>query len=73
MTHDRELHVGRADLGSILVDILDPFVVLCQSVRRNTNEFDVSLSEVFRAPGDFTELGRAHWGEVSRVREQNGL
>jgi len=70
--NDRELHVSRASLGSILVDIFDPFVVFFQSVCGNTDEFDVALSEVFRAPGDFTELSGAHWGEVTGVREQNG-
>jgi hypothetical protein len=72
-THNRELHIGRAYLGSILVDILDPFVVALQSIRGNADDFDVSLCEVFCAPSDFSELGRAHRGEVTGVGEQDGL
>jgi hypothetical protein len=66
-THDRELDVSRANLGSIVVDILDPVVVALQPVSRNTDDFDVSLCEVFCAPSDFPELGRAHRSEVTGV------
>jgi hypothetical protein len=44
--HDWELYVSRACLGSIFIDVLDPFVMTLQSIRGNADDFDVSLCEV---------------------------
>lgn len=73
ITYDRELHIRRASLGSVLVDVLDPLVVACQAVGGNSDHFGVSLSEVGGSPRNFTKLGGAHWGKIAGVREQDRL
>ena len=73
-THDGELHIRRArGLAAVLVDVLDPVVVLLQVVRGDANDLYVALLEVLRAARHLAELGRAHGREVARVGEENGL
>jgi len=65
---------GIIDFGfTVFVDILDPFVVVVQFVRADTDDLYVPLFPVtsFGASGDFTELGSAYGSEVSRVRKKH--
>lgn len=50
-THDRELDVGWAVLGTPVVDVLDPLLVVAQAVRRDTDEFHIALLEIRRPTG----------------------
>lgn len=71
--YNRELDIGRAVLGAVLVDIHDPFVVILEIVGRNTDDLDIALCKVVCATGDLAELSGADRGEVSGVRKEDGL
>lgn len=54
IAHDGELDVRRPDvLCPIIVDILEPFMVIVQFVRRKSDHFHVTLRKVGRATSDF--------------------
>ena len=72
-THDGVLDIGRSNLGTERVNVLDPFMVLLEAISGDTNDLDVSLLEVFSTSGDLTELSSADGGKVSRVREEDRL
>jgi hypothetical protein len=63
-SYDRELDIGWCCLGSKLVNILNPCVVFIDVVRRQADDFDTSLSKVWRTTSDFTEFGGADRGEI---------
>ena len=71
--HNRELDIGGAVLGAVLVDIQDPLVVILEIVGRNTDDLDVALCKVVCATSDLAELGGADRGEVSGMREEDDL
>jgi len=68
---DRELDVGRADLGTEFVDVLDPFVVILKTVGRDTDDLHVALGKVVGTAGNFSEFSGADWREITRVGEQD--
>jgi hypothetical protein len=72
-THDGKLHIGRAKLGSVLVDILYPLVMLLESICGYSNNLYIPFREIIRATSDLPELGCADRGKVARMREENGL
>lgn len=72
-TYDGELHVSWADLSSVRFDVLDPALVFFETIGRNTDNLDVSGREICGTASDFTELGCANRGEVSRMGEEDGL
>jgi len=47
--------------------------MLVKAIGRDSDDFDISLFEIFGTTGDLTEFGGANGGEVSRVREENDL
>lgn len=70
-THDRELDIGGPSLGSKLIDVHDPFVVVLEAVGGDSDDFDVARGKVFGSACNLAELGRADGREVARVREQD--
>lgn len=64
-----KLDVRRSNLGAIGVDVLDPFVVVVEIICRNTNDLDVALCKIRCAASNLTQLGGAHGGKISRMRE----
>jgi hypothetical protein len=71
--HNRELDISGAVLGAVLVDIHNPFVVILEIIGRNTDDLDIALCKVVCATSDLAELGGADRGEVSGMREEDGL
>ncbi|KAH3668959.1 hypothetical protein OGAPHI_002714 [Ogataea philodendri] len=69
VTNDR---VGeRLVVQSNLLDVLDPGVVLVNTLGRQTNQLDVSSVELWLQLGESTQLGGANWSEVGWVGEKN--
>jgi hypothetical protein len=62
--------VGRGALG--LLDVLRPPLVVVDRIDAQADDLAVALGELRLQPGHVAELGRAHGGEVLRVREQDG-
>ena len=73
MDYNRELDIGGAVLGTELVDVLDPLVVIVETVGRNTDDLDVTLCKVGSTASDLAELSSANRGEISGMREEDGL
>ena len=74
MTDDRELDVGRSkELGTIFIDVINPFVMVIQCISRDTNDLYATLLKVRDASGDLSELSGADRSEVRGVREQDAL
>lgn len=46
-------------------------MVRFDSVSRQTDQLDATLSELRLKLGESTELSSAHWGVILRVREEN--
>jgi hypothetical protein len=64
-THDGVLDACWAgDLFAERLDILDPSLVLLETVGRETDELHTTSSKVVWAASDFAELGGANWGKV---------
>jgi len=72
-SYDWEFDLRGCNLGSILIDVLDPFLMLVKAIGRDSDDFDVALFEIFGATGNLTELGGADGGEISGMGEENGL
>ena len=45
-TYDGKIYAGGAELRPILVDVLNPLVVVIQSIGGDPDDFDVTFSEV---------------------------
>lgn len=73
MHYNREFDIGGAELGSKVADIFDPLVVIVETVGRNTDHLDVAFCKVFLTASDLAELGGADRGEISGMREEDGL
>ena len=54
-----------------LLDVVGPALVVAELVDREAEDLDVALVELRLQFRDLAELGRAHRGEVLRVREQH--
>jgi len=72
-SYDWEFDLRGCNLGSILIDVLHPFLMLVKAIGRDSDDFDVALCEIFGATGDLTELRGADGGEISGMGEKNGL
>ena len=67
------MDVGGTVLGTIFVDVLDPLVVIVETVGRDADHLDVAPCKVARTARDLAELGGADGGEISGVGEEDGL
>ena len=63
-TYDRVSDFGWGDPGAELLDILNPVLVLLETIGRESNELHATSCKVPRATSDFTKLGGANGGEV---------
>ncbi len=59
-THDGELDIGRAELGTPVVNVLDPLLVVAEAIRGYTDELHIALLEV-RRPTDIKALTCIPW------------
>lgn len=73
MTYDGELNISRGDLATDFIDILDPAIMVLESIGRNPDHFDPAFGEIRGATSYFSKLGSTDGSKVSRVREQNSL
>lgn len=71
--YNREVDIGGAELGTIVANVLDPLVVVFETVGRDADHLDVALCKIVLATGDLAELGGADRCKVTGVREENGL
>lgn len=67
VTNDWELQVAPGDL----VDVLDPSRVALNGVRRDADQLDAALGELWLQLGEGAELGCAYWRVVFWMREEN--
>lgn len=67
------MNIGRRDFGTKLFNILDPFMVILQTVGGDPDDFDVALLEVISTASDFTQFSGADRCEIARMREKNSL
>lgn len=72
-TYDWELDIGRTDFGTKFFNVLNPFVVILQTVGGDTDDFDVTLLEVFSTASDFTQFRGADRCEIARMGEKDNL
>jgi len=73
-TRDGELNVGGSvNLRAIVIDILDPVMMVCEAISGDADDLHVALFEVLSATSDLTEFGRADRGEISGMGEQDCL
>jgi len=70
--NDGEINRCRSELRTPLLDILRPFGMVLEAVRRNTDDLDVSGSKVGSSPGDLRKFRGAHGREITWMGEQNG-
>src|SRR5205807_1624987 len=65
---------GRQFTGVSLrfLDVLRPLLVIGDRVHTDPDDLAVPLLELGFQPRHVAELGRANWGEVLRMREQDG-
>jgi len=72
-TYDGELYICGSNFGTVGVDVFHPLLVLIKTISRDANDFDVAFGEIRGTACDFTKLSCANRGEISWVREENGL
>ncbi len=73
LIYNGELDIGRSKLGAIFVDILDPCMVVLETIGRDTDHLHITGCKIRSAASDFTKLSGADGREIARVREQDGL
>jgi hypothetical protein len=71
--HDGELDIGGSCFGAILVDVLDPFLMIAQVVRGDSDNLDAPFLEFLRKMGNFGKFSGANGCEIARMREQDRL
>jgi hypothetical protein len=72
-TNNWEFYVCGGNLPTVLVDVLDPGVMIFEAVGGNPNDLNISVFEVRGSASDFPELGGTDRSEVTRMREQHSL
>jgi hypothetical protein len=73
ITYNRKLNVSRCNLGTIFVDVCDPRVVVFEVVGRYSDNLHVAFGKVRSSPSNFSKLGSADRGEITRVGKQDSL
>lgn len=73
MTDDGELDVCWSNFATVVIDVLNPLVMVFEAVGGDSNHLDIALGEVWGAARNLPKLSRADGGKISRMREQNSL
>src|SRR4029079_3519642 len=55
-----------------LLDVLGPLVVIADGIHAQSDDLGVALVELGLQSGHVAELGRTDWGEILRMRAQDG-
>jgi hypothetical protein len=71
--YDRELNVCRPYFGAVGVYVLNPSIVLFETVGGDTNNLHIALLEIRSATSDLSKFGGADRSKISWMREKDGL
>lgn len=72
-TYDGELDICGSNFCSKFVNVFNPSLVIVNVIGRDANHLNITFGKVTCATSDFTEFGGADRGEISWMREEDGL
>ena len=73
IAYDRELNVCGPYFGAVGVYVLNPFIVLFETIGGDTYHLHIALLEIRSATSDLSKFGGADRSKISRMREKDGL